>query len=77
MSKPETNVLHITTQRADTVSNRSVPTNVNVFQGVPHGFRRFGEKLSASKHYDQVIEEGIRWAWSKPSGSDGFVIKEH
>jgi hypothetical protein len=54
-----------------------VPTNIHVFEGVPHGFRRFGEKLSVSKDWDEVIEEGIRWVLAKPSAVEGFVIQEH
>lgn len=54
-----------------------VPTNTNVFKGLPHGFRRFGDKLSACKNWDLVIEDGIRWAWSKPSASGKFIINEY
>lgn len=52
-----------------------VPTDINLFQGVPHGFRRFGDSLSASARWDKVMEDGIRWALSKPSPADDFVIK--
>lgn len=55
----------------------SVPTNINVFKGLPHGFSRFGEKLSATKHWDSVMHEGIRWAWSDPPASGEFVIHEY
>ncbi|KAH8695550.1 Alpha/Beta hydrolase protein [Talaromyces proteolyticus] len=57
------------------LAENGVPTNINVFRGVPHGFRRFGEKLSVCKDWDRVVEDGIRWAWSKPS-ADEFTIKE-
>lgn len=51
-----------------------VPTNVNVFRGVPHGFRRYGDKLSASKNWDDVMSEGITWSLSNPVAS-AFEIK--
>lgn len=51
-----------------------VPTNVNVFKGVPHGFRRFGEKLTVCKTWDRVMEEGITWALNTPSASGEFTI---
>ncbi|KAJ9604898.1 hypothetical protein H2200_010287 [Cladophialophora chaetospira] len=59
------------------LADNGVPTNIHVFKGVPHGFRRFGEKLSVSKEYDAVIEEGIRWALTKPSTSAPFIVQEH
>lgn len=51
-----------------------VPTNVNVFPGVPHGFRRYGDKLSASKKWDEVMSDGISWALSNPAHGP-FEIK--
>ena len=51
-----------------------VPTDVNVFPGVPHGFRRHGDKLSASKRWDEVMSGGITWALSNPAAGP-FVIK--
>lgn len=45
----------------------SVPTDVSVFKGVPHGYRRFGDRLTASKAWDKVMHEGIRWALDRPS----------
>ncbi|KAJ5811450.1 hypothetical protein N7474_007751 [Penicillium riverlandense] len=56
------------------LSDNGVPTNVNVFRGVPHGFRRYGDKLSASKHWDDVMSEGITWSLSNPVAS-AFEIK--
>jgi hypothetical protein len=53
----------------------SVPTDVNLFMGVPHGFRRFGDKLSASKLWDKAMEGGIGWVLSQPSASQQFEIK--
>jgi hypothetical protein len=55
----------------------SVPTSVNVFKGVPHGFRRFGDQLSVSKRWDEVMEEGIRWAWTRPPALGEFVIQTY
>ncbi|KAL2136179.1 hypothetical protein VTI74DRAFT_5057 [Chaetomium olivicolor] len=50
---------------AKMLTESGVPTDVHLFKGVPHGFRRFGEKLSASEKWDEVMENGIRWAlWS-------------
>jgi hypothetical protein len=51
-----------------------VPTNVNVFRGVPHGFKLFGNKLSASKRWDEVIADGISWAMNNPIAGP-FEIK--
>lgn len=51
-----------------------VPTEVNVFPGVPHGFRRYGDKLSASKRWDEVMSGGITWALSNPAAGP-FIIK--
>lgn len=55
----------------------SVPTSVNVFKGVPHGFRRFGDKLSVCKRWDEVMEQGIRWALTNPSASGKFAINTY
>ncbi|KAJ5783080.1 Alpha/beta hydrolase fold-3 [Penicillium paradoxum] len=52
----------------------NIPTNVHVFPGVPHGFRRFGAKLSESKRWDEVMSDGIAWALTNPAPGP-FVIK--
>lgn len=52
-----------------------VPIDVHLFEGVPHGFRRYGDKLSASKRWDKVMEEGIVWALSRPSATGKFEVK--
>ncbi|KFX99607.1 hypothetical protein O988_03752 [Pseudogymnoascus sp. VKM F-3808] len=52
-----------------------VPTNISLFKGVPHGFRRFGDRLAASKRWDDVIDEGIRWALSNPTATKDFNVK--
>lgn len=56
--------------------NFRVPTDINVFKGVPHGFRRFGDALSASKRWDNVIDEGIKWVLSNPAATNNFDVKE-
>ena len=48
---------------------------MSLFQGVPHAFRQFGDKLSASKRWDEVIENGIRWVLSKPTPTGEFIVK--
>lgn len=53
----------------------SVPTDVHVFKGLPHGFRRYGEQLTESKRWDKVMEDGIRWALSNPKPSGKFEVK--
>lgn len=52
----------------------SVSTDVHVFRGVPHAFRRFGDKLSASKYWDRVMNDGISWALTNPTAGP-FEIK--
>ncbi|KAJ5098028.1 hypothetical protein N7532_005029 [Penicillium argentinense] len=59
---------------AQLLNENKVPTNVNVFRGVPHGFRRYGDRLSASKRWDEVMSDGISWALSHPA-HDSFEIK--
>jgi hypothetical protein len=51
----------------------SVPTNVHVFPGVPHGFRRY-KTLPDSKRWDEVMSDGIAWALTNPSPGP-FEIK--
>lgn len=59
------------------LTHDSVPTSVSVFKGVPHGFRRFGDKLSVCKRWDEVMEQGIRWALTNPPASGRFVINTY
>lgn len=44
-----------------------VPTQTNVFKGVPHGFRRYGDRLSVCKKWDEVMAGGIKWALDEPA----------
>ncbi|KAL0940144.1 alpha beta hydrolase fold-3 domain containing protein [Colletotrichum truncatum] len=60
---------------AKLLTEAGVPTDVHIFQGVPHGFRRFGDKLSESKHWDDVTDSGIKWALTKPASTGEFVIR--
>lgn len=53
----------------------SIPTHVKIFPGMPHGFRRFGDKLSECARWDATIIQGIEWALARPSASPEFGIK--
>ncbi|KAJ5560799.1 hypothetical protein N7535_008996 [Penicillium sp. DV-2018c] len=59
---------------AQHLAANGVPTDVHVFPGVPHGFRRYGDKLSESKRWDEVMSNGISWALSNPAPGP-FKIK--
>lgn len=56
-----------------TKSSISIPTNVHVFPGVPHSFRRY-KQLSDNKRWDEVMSDGIAWALSNPAPGP-FEIK--
>ncbi|KAE8379146.1 Alpha/Beta hydrolase protein [Aspergillus bertholletiae] len=58
------------------LAENRVPTDVHVFRGLPHGFRRYGNQLSASKKWDEVMAQGIQHALSGPVAGE-FVIKAH
>jgi acetyl esterase/lipase len=60
---------------AKLLSEANVPTETRLFKGVPHGHRRFGDALKASKHWDDCIEEGILWTLSKPEATGKFEVK--
>lgn len=60
---------------AKLLTEAGVPTDVNLFRGVPHGFRRYGDALSECKRWDQVIDDGILWALGKPKATGVFEIK--
>ncbi|KAF5017611.1 hypothetical protein F66182_10437 [Fusarium sp. NRRL 66182] len=57
------------------LAEAGVPTDIHVFKGLPHGFRRFGKQLSETKRWDRVMEDGIRWAISNPEPSWKFHVK--
>ncbi|KAH6853127.1 Alpha/Beta hydrolase protein [Chaetomium sp. MPI-CAGE-AT-0009] len=61
---------------AKMLSEQGVPTNVNVFPGMPHAFRRYGDALSESAHWDAVMHGGIKWALSRPQATGDFEIKD-
>ncbi|KAH7146136.1 Alpha/Beta hydrolase protein [Dactylonectria macrodidyma] len=58
------------------LAEAGVPTNIHIFKGLPHGFRRFGEQISESSRWDRVMEDGIRWALSNPGASGKFDVRE-
>ncbi|RGP69074.1 ab hydrolase superfamily [Fusarium longipes] len=58
---------------AKMLTEAGVPTDVNLFVGLPHGFRSYEEKLSASARWDKVVEDGICWALSGPSPNEFHV----
>ncbi|CAG8182383.1 unnamed protein product [Penicillium olsonii] len=58
------------------LAENGVPTNVHVFPGVPHSFRRWGEKLPGSKRWDQLMSEGTSWALSKPAAGPFEIHSE-
>ncbi|KAH7378471.1 Alpha/Beta hydrolase protein [Phaeosphaeria sp. MPI-PUGE-AT-0046c] len=60
---------------AKLLTEANVPTEIRLFKGVPHGHRRFGDALKASKHWDDCIEEGILWVLSKPEATGKFDVK--
>jgi acetyl esterase/lipase len=60
---------------AKLLSEANVPTEIRLFKGVPHGHRRFGDALKASKHWDECIEEGIQWVLTKPEATGKFDVK--
>ncbi|KAJ5813017.1 hypothetical protein N7447_010040 [Penicillium robsamsonii] len=55
------------------LAENGIPTNVHVFPGVPHGFRRYKD-LSDSKRWDEVMSDGIAWALTSPAPGQ-FEIK--
>lgn len=60
---------------AKMLTEAGVPTDVNLFMGLPHGFRWYDEKISASRRWDKVVEDGILWALTEPLPSNEFHIK--
>ena len=62
---------------AKLLADNGVATDVHIFKGVPHGFRRFGDKLSICKDYDKVMHDGIRWALSHPPANIQIEVHVH
>lgn len=52
-----------------------VPTDINLFIGMPHGFRLYEDANSAAERWDKVMEEGVRWALTKPKPVNEFHVK--
>ncbi|KAK4102537.1 hypothetical protein N658DRAFT_506170 [Parathielavia hyrcaniae] len=61
---------------AKMLAERGVPTNVHVFSGMPHAFRRYGAALSESARWDEVMHGGIKWALTRPQATGKFEINE-
>jgi len=63
---------------AKLLAEADVPTDIRLFKGVPHGYRRFGKALRASQHWDDAVEQGILWTLGQPKATGKFnvVVKE-
>jgi len=60
------------------LAENGIPTKTHLFKGVPHGYRRFGDMLaSASKHWDTVLADGIKWALSSPAAESKPKVVVH
>ncbi|KAH8169104.1 alpha/beta hydrolase fold domain-containing protein [Sarocladium implicatum] len=60
---------------AKMLAEAGVPTEINVFKGMPHAFRRFGKLLPrACERWDRVMVDGIKWALSKPQATGNFNV---
>lgn len=59
------------------INHNSVATDVHLFHGLPHGFRRYGKLLCESERWDRVMEEGIKWVLCKPEAGPwgGLQVK--
>ncbi|EAW10004.1 alpha/beta hydrolase [Aspergillus clavatus NRRL 1] len=51
---------------AELLAENGVPTNVHVFPGLPHDFRRY-DALSECQRWDAVMANGVKWALSNPA----------
>ncbi|CAM1503544.1 Fc.00g011350.m01.CDS01 [Cosmosporella sp. VM-42] len=60
---------------AKMLTEAGVPTDVNLFLGMPHGFRCYEDKLTASERWDRVMEEGVCWILAEPVPSNEFHVK--
>ncbi|KAJ5638506.1 hypothetical protein N7528_000896 [Penicillium herquei] len=60
---------------AKLLNENGVPTDVTVFRGLPHGYRRFGKGLDrACKKWDESVNYGISWILNNPKVG-AFEIK--
>lgn len=59
---------------AKKLAEGGAPTEVRLFKGVPHGFRRFGAALKASAEWDKAVEDGIEFVRNKPVATGRFVV---
>ncbi|KAI1334651.1 Alpha/Beta hydrolase protein [Xylariaceae sp. FL0016] len=57
------------------LTEAGVPTDVNMFSGLPHGFRRAGDKIQDSERWDRVMERGVLWVLDSPVSAGEFEIK--
>lgn len=62
---------------AKLLAENGVAMNVHLFKGVPHGFRRFGDKLSLSQVWDRVLADGIQWALNQPEAGGVVDLQVH
>lgn len=53
----------------------SVPTDVHMFSGLPHGFPLVKGLTADVKRWNDVMSNGILWALSKPEATHKFEIK--
>ncbi|KAF2262056.1 alpha/beta hydrolase fold-3 domain-containing protein [Lojkania enalia] len=60
---------------AKMLAEAGVATDISLFKGVPHGARRFGDRLSVNKRWDEVMMNGISWVLGSPEASGKFEVK--
>ncbi|KAJ4302969.1 hypothetical protein N0V90_001860 [Kalmusia sp. IMI 367209] len=60
---------------AKLLAEAGVPTEIRLFKGVPHGFRRLGPALKASAKWDKCVEDGIAWSLERPAATGKFDIE--
>lgn len=51
-----------------------VATNINLIKGIPHGARRFPGLVKANAAWDEIHQQGILWALSKPEATEKFEV---
>ncbi|KAL2204652.1 alpha/beta-hydrolase [Sarocladium strictum] len=52
----------------------SVPTKVNIYPGLPHGFRRWTQ-LEATTHFDATLTDGLKWIGINEGGEAWQAFK--